>query len=59
MVEALVSANPIRDDAGRVVGALIVVRDITELTVLQQKMADDRTAQCHWKDGGRAGTRLQ
>jgi two-component system, cell cycle sensor histidine kinase and response regulator CckA len=40
LVEALVSANPIRDDAGRVVGALIVVRDITELTVLQQKMAD-------------------
>lgn len=39
-VEALVSANPIRDDASRVVGALIVVRDITELTVLQQKMAD-------------------
>jgi PAS domain S-box-containing protein len=40
LVEALVSANPIRDDAGRVVGALIVVRDITELTVLQEKMAD-------------------
>jgi PAS domain S-box-containing protein len=39
-MEALVSANPIRDDAGRVVGALIVVRDITELTVLQQKMAE-------------------
>ena len=39
-MEALVSANPIRDDASRVVGALIVVRDITELTVLQQKMAD-------------------
>jgi two-component system cell cycle sensor histidine kinase/response regulator CckA len=40
VVDALVSANPIRDDSGRVVGALIVVRDITELAVLQQKMAD-------------------
>jgi PAS domain S-box-containing protein len=39
-LEALVSANPIRDEKGRIVGALIVVRDITELTVLQQKMAD-------------------
>jgi PAS domain S-box-containing protein len=39
-IEALVSANPIRDGDGRVVGALIVVRDITELAVLQQKMAD-------------------
>jgi two-component system cell cycle sensor histidine kinase/response regulator CckA len=39
-VEALVSANPIRDDGGRVVGALIIVRDITELTVLQRKMAE-------------------
>ena len=39
-MEALVSANPIRDESGHVVGALIVVRDITELTVLQQKMAE-------------------
>jgi two-component system sensor histidine kinase HydH len=39
-VEALVSANPIREPDGRIVGALVIVRDITELAQLQQHMAD-------------------
>lgn len=39
-VEALVSANPIREPDGKIVGALVIVRDITELTQLQEHMAD-------------------
>jgi len=39
-VEALVSANPIREPDGKIVGALVIVRDITELAQLQQHMAD-------------------
>jgi PAS domain S-box-containing protein len=39
-VEALVSANPIREPDGRIVGALVIIRDITELTQLQEHMAD-------------------
>ncbi len=39
-MEALVSANPIREPDGRIVGALVIVHDITELSQLQQHMAD-------------------
>lgn len=39
-VEAMVSATPIRESDGRIVGALVIVRDITELTQLQEHMAD-------------------
>jgi two-component system, sporulation sensor kinase E len=39
-LEALVSAYPIREPDGRIVGALVIVRDITELTQLQEHMAD-------------------
>lgn len=34
--DALVSANPIRDQENKIVGALVIVRDITELVELQQ-----------------------
>jgi PAS domain S-box-containing protein len=40
IVEALVSANPIREADGKIVGALIIVRDITELAQLQEHRAD-------------------
>jgi PAS domain S-box-containing protein len=39
-VQALVSANPIRESDGRIVGALVIIRDITELAQLQEHMAD-------------------
>jgi PAS domain S-box-containing protein len=39
-VDALVSANPIQEPDGKIVGALVIVRDITELTQLQEHMAD-------------------
>jgi len=38
-VEALVSASPMREPDGRIVGALVIVRDITELAQLQQYVA--------------------
>ena len=38
-IEALVSASPIRDD-GRTVGAVVIIRDITELTALQRQLSD-------------------
>lgn len=38
-LEALISANPIRQQDGRIVGALVIVRDITELAELQQHFA--------------------
>lgn len=38
--EALITANPIREHDGRIVGALVIVRDITELTQLQQHFAE-------------------
>lgn len=38
--EVLLSANPIRDIHGRIVGALVIVRDITELSTLQRLMAE-------------------
>ena len=39
-VELLISASPIRDSNGNVQGALLVARDITELSQLQQRLAD-------------------
>jgi PAS domain S-box-containing protein len=37
-IEALVSGNPIRD--GAIVGAVVIIRDITELTDLQRQLSD-------------------
>ena len=39
-VDLLVSATPIRNDKAEVKGALIIARDVSELTHLQQRMAD-------------------
>lgn len=39
-MELLISANPIRSERGEVVGALIIARDISELTQLQKRLAD-------------------
>jgi PAS domain S-box-containing protein len=38
--EVLVSANPMRNQDGKVIGALVVVRDITEVQQLQKRLAD-------------------
>ena len=38
--EVLVSANPMRNQDGEVIGALVVVRDITEVQHLQRRLAD-------------------
>lgn len=35
-IEALVSANPIREQNGDIIGALVIVRDVTELSEMQQ-----------------------
>jgi len=40
MMELLVSANPIRNENGEIQGAMLIGRDITELTHLQQRIAD-------------------
>jgi len=39
-VQLLVSANPIRNEKGEILGALVVARDVTELANLQQRLAD-------------------
>lgn len=39
-VEAVVSASPMRGPEGEIIGVLVVVRDVTELTQLQQRIAD-------------------
>lgn len=39
-MEVLVTANPIRDEQNRVMGALLIARDVTELKNLQQRLAD-------------------
>ncbi len=39
-LELLVSASPIRNKKGETQGALMVARDVTELTTLQQRLAD-------------------
>jgi len=38
-VEALVSSSPIHDD-GHIVGAVVIIRDISELTALQRQLSD-------------------
>lgn len=40
VLEVLVSASPIRDADEAIVGALVIVRDVTELATLQRKMSD-------------------
>ena len=40
IIELLISANPIRNDKGEIQGALLVARDVTELTELQKRIAD-------------------
>ncbi len=39
-IELLLSANPIRNEQGEIKGALLVARDVTELSRLQQRLAD-------------------
>ncbi len=39
-VELLVSANPIRNESGEIIAALLIARDVTELTELQRHMGD-------------------
>ncbi len=39
-LEAIVSASPMRNHLGQTVGALVVIRDISEITRLQQRIAD-------------------
>lgn len=38
--ELLISANPILDDDGRALAALLIARDVTELTQLQRRVGD-------------------
>ncbi len=38
--EVLVSANPINDDHGHAIAALLIARDVTELTQLQRRIGD-------------------
>lgn len=39
-VELILSANPIRNENGDVAGALLIARDVTEITQLQKRVAD-------------------
>jgi PAS domain S-box-containing protein len=39
-IEALVTASPLRAQSGEIVGALVIVRDITEMAQLQRRLAD-------------------
>lgn len=39
-VQVSISASPIREQDGQIVGALVIIHDITELTQLQEHMAD-------------------
>ncbi|MFB3916280.1 MAG: nitrogen regulation protein NR(II) [Terriglobales bacterium] len=40
LIHAVVSASPMRGERGRMLGALLVVRDVTEITQLQRRVAD-------------------
>ncbi|HSB74063.1 MAG TPA: ATP-binding protein, partial [Terriglobales bacterium] len=40
VVDALISANPMRGSEGEIIGALLVVRDVTEINQLQRRIAD-------------------
>jgi len=46
--EVLVSANPMRDSQGKLIGVLLVLRDVTEVTDLQRQVA---TAERHFAIG--------
>ena len=39
-VDALISANPMRGSEGEIIGALLVVRDVTEINQLQRRISD-------------------
>jgi two-component system sensor histidine kinase AtoS len=39
-LDALVSANPMRGSDGEIIGALLVVRDVTEINQLQRRVSD-------------------
>ena len=39
-IETVVSASPMRGPEGEIIGALVMVRDVTELSHLQQRIAD-------------------
>ncbi len=39
-VHMMVSAYPIRGTRGRVIGAMLILRDVTEMTQMQQRIAD-------------------
>jgi len=39
-IEAVISGSPMRGPDGEIIGALVVIRDVTELTQLQQRVAD-------------------
>ena len=39
-VDLLISASPIRNDKGQIQGALLIARDVSELTQLQQRLSD-------------------
>lgn len=39
-LEALISASPIREHDGKIVGALVVVRDVTEFSEMQRHVAE-------------------
>jgi PAS domain S-box-containing protein len=40
VIELLISASPIQNEQGQILGALLVARDVTELTKLQKRLAD-------------------
>src|SRR5512146_2433017 len=39
-ISAMVTASPMRSETGEIIGALLVLRDVTEITKLQQQVAD-------------------
>lgn len=39
-IHAIISASPMRVSGGRLIGALLVIRDVTDITNLQQRVAD-------------------
>ena len=39
-MQTMLSANPMRDEHGHIIGAVLVIRDITEVRELQSKIAD-------------------